>query len=369
MKKTSLVCFVSVLLLACNSINNPTLPENFLQLNFIPSDPLPGSTIKKVDFIQLQTTDENVIGDIKKLIRIENRLYILDDYKKLIVFDTTGKFLLSIGKKGRGPGEYEEVRDFAVYEEQIILLSYKKALFYDYHGNYLFARNFNWMAENITVKNEKEVYLFQNSNINKSEFVPYHIVKTNLRFKNGDPFLIPLKKEFLKPNRFQIYHDTVLLSAPQHFNNVILNVDNKNVSSYITLMFNNFKSPGNLGELTVTDKIPDYPVLVDSFIDENSIYFNFSFNERLYFGIYDKRSDEFYSGSRIEGSCMPIPDIKEIYENKIYASIDAYYLKQIIYYCLKLQKNMDDIFRIQLENLHNNITEGSNPIIITYTMN
>jgi hypothetical protein len=370
MKKLFTILLLSVFVSGCNDQHQSHLSEKIIHLDFNPKDQLPKSLFKEINFIPLETTGENTIGAIGKLILSEDRMYIMDGAyaKKLFVFDTTGKYLFSVGTKGQGPGEYREIRDFTLYKKEIIILSFKEALFYNQDGKFLFKRDFNWMAENIIVKNNKEVYLFQNSNLNKVEFVPYHVIKTDLLFKNADLYLVPIKKEFYKPNRFQIYHDTVLLSAPQHFVNVINNVDNKNVSPYITLIFNNFEIPDNLGELTLKDDLKDYPILHNSYINENAIFFNFSFNNQVFLGIFNKTSGNFYSGCRLEESFIPIPVINEIVENKIYTSIDSYSLKMILNYYLKLKKEIDSDYRQELESLYRKLSEQSNPIIIRFSL-
>lgn len=68
------------------------------------------SIITKIDYIKLETTDTNLIGQISQLLFIDSLIVVVDQEiaQSAYVFDLTGKFLYSIGKKGNGPGEYVE---------------------------------------------------------------------------------------------------------------------------------------------------------------------------------------------------------------------------------------------------------------------
>lgn len=52
-------------------------------------------------------TEESVLGEVKKIIPVENKLIILSEDYEVMTFDReTGKYLGNIGMVGEGPGEY-----------------------------------------------------------------------------------------------------------------------------------------------------------------------------------------------------------------------------------------------------------------------
>lgn len=55
-----------------------------------------------------------VLGNIKKTIIWNDRIYIMDSQSKIVCFSITGKYLFQIFNKGRGPGEYMEIHNFAI---------------------------------------------------------------------------------------------------------------------------------------------------------------------------------------------------------------------------------------------------------------
>jgi hypothetical protein len=74
---------------------------------------------KDFEFITLESCDSCLFGDVSKLIVDDGFFYILDksSTKKLFIFSTEGKFIRSIGKVGKGPGEYANIEDFTLDKE------------------------------------------------------------------------------------------------------------------------------------------------------------------------------------------------------------------------------------------------------------
>jgi hypothetical protein len=88
--------------------------------------------INKVDIIPLETTNNSLVGFLNKGIVRDSNIFILD-YKlhSLLNFDLSGNFLGKIGKRGQGPNEYLEIRDFTVSDSSIYILDYKEIHSYD----------------------------------------------------------------------------------------------------------------------------------------------------------------------------------------------------------------------------------------------
>jgi hypothetical protein len=99
--------------------------------------------IEKVDFIELETSENSILGIVSKLYVAQNRIYVLDilKAKALFVFGKDGRFIKKIGQVGTGPGEYIGIIDFLVDKksQQILLLVDRggRIMRMDYDGNYL----------------------------------------------------------------------------------------------------------------------------------------------------------------------------------------------------------------------------------------
>ena len=106
--------------------------QTFETINFFASyqDKLPLSTfVDTIELIPLETTDENLIGEITRLVYKDDKYYLRSTTGmrdgKLFVFDRTGKFIQQVGYIGAGPGGYNEFQDFTFTPEgEIVLISY-----------------------------------------------------------------------------------------------------------------------------------------------------------------------------------------------------------------------------------------------------
>lgn len=91
--------------------------------------------------IPLETKDSVLLGDLTKVVKAGERLFVLDGNRKTIYeFSRKGKFLNKISRIGKGPGEYVSVTDFAVTKEPQQVIVYDrsgKLNYYDWEGNFL----------------------------------------------------------------------------------------------------------------------------------------------------------------------------------------------------------------------------------------
>ncbi|HBZ26087.1 MAG TPA: hypothetical protein DEO54_07590 [Rikenellaceae bacterium] len=95
---------------------------------------------KGIEYIPLETNDSALINNISKIAVENNKIYISDNSDKLFVFDRKGKHLRTLNRKGRGPGEYLNLRYFDVDNESdnILILGYNGHIsIYDSVLNYM----------------------------------------------------------------------------------------------------------------------------------------------------------------------------------------------------------------------------------------
>ena len=69
---------------------------------------------KSIDYIKLDSSEP--VGVINKMIVTKDKIFILDAYvaQQIFVFSKMGKLLYRIKNKGRGPKEYQSIRDMQV---------------------------------------------------------------------------------------------------------------------------------------------------------------------------------------------------------------------------------------------------------------
>ena len=125
----SLLCFTSVLFTGCkNNVQNTGMESDAaisISLSSYEESFPDTAYFKKPQFLVLETTDESLMSErIERIIADDNLLFVFDySQNQVLVFDSTGKFINKINRKGQGPNEYIQICDFTVDtdKKQIIL--------------------------------------------------------------------------------------------------------------------------------------------------------------------------------------------------------------------------------------------------------
>ena len=68
---------------------------------------------ERVEVIPLETNDSCLIKEIGRVIETDSFIYLFD-VNRVLNFNSDGSFVNSIGRRGRGPGEYIYVTDFDI---------------------------------------------------------------------------------------------------------------------------------------------------------------------------------------------------------------------------------------------------------------
>jgi len=143
-----------------NKIETISINGNIKQtLNF-------SSFVDTIEFIPLETNEENLIGKVNRIIYKNGKYYLRTTQGmingKLSVFDKAGKYLWGLNKRGQGPGEYEELDDFSLTDSgNIVIPTYKRIITYDSIGHFL-------------SENRMELFMTEFLNIGNNSFIIRH---------------------------------------------------------------------------------------------------------------------------------------------------------------------------------------------------
>jgi hypothetical protein len=101
---------------------------------------------KKIDVVLLDSIPDHPISFIIKMVCHDNLFYIQDWFRtSLLVYNLSGEFVRSIGSKGRGPGELQDIRDFQInrFTGNLEILGNPTPfiMIYDTQGNFIEKRN------------------------------------------------------------------------------------------------------------------------------------------------------------------------------------------------------------------------------------
>ena len=95
----------------------------------------------EITAIELELTDESVMGNVNVALLCNDYIIILGTYPSydLFVFSMEGKFIRKIHYKGQGPGELRSIQAIAVDETMnyLYIIGNKKIVCYDLNGKYL----------------------------------------------------------------------------------------------------------------------------------------------------------------------------------------------------------------------------------------
>jgi len=106
------------------------------------------SIFKDIEAIPLETRNECLITSITKALFYKDKILLHDNAARLLVFNINGKFLYEIGKQGRGPGEFSELRDFDLDKDgNVYILDYLKIHKYKIDGAYIKSFSFHYSLE------------------------------------------------------------------------------------------------------------------------------------------------------------------------------------------------------------------------------
>jgi len=100
--------------------------------------------VSEISYVELETTQESLIGKVHTLIPAEDKYLLSSRNKTIRVFSDNGEYVKDIGKIGKGPGEYNDVRslfwDDNLKEVIIYNIGNANLQFYTIDGN--FKRSF-----------------------------------------------------------------------------------------------------------------------------------------------------------------------------------------------------------------------------------
>ena len=134
-------CAITLIIVLCLSISckHETETHNLIGINIDPSKvvasyDIAGDVEDKWEIIPLETNEDCLISQISRIIFQNEKYYVFDMKMSTIhVFDSGGKFLRKLDKKGGGPGEYLSISSFDVIEHDIWIsdVNKRRLLIYD----------------------------------------------------------------------------------------------------------------------------------------------------------------------------------------------------------------------------------------------
>lgn len=268
-------------------------------------DPFPLSRIAdSIEYIPLETSDSILVGNIRKMIVRQGRIYIWDSLSECVFcFDEAGRYLFRIARQGAGPGEYGRISDFSLNlaNGNICIYSDMSRRYLEYDSTGLFLRDVPvpYVITSFAVRGDSS-YVYAPRYPNRyADGFQYRLsvldkgkpVLHQLPFSYRDEYsMVPLSM-----NNFSVYKDTLLLVEYLSPSVYAIGRDGRVLPRYL-LDFGNAYQPGfqsgeiDLERLDAYRETGEYASLYAGFY-ETGRYLFFNYAKGLIGSMYVDKTD------------------------------------------------------------------------------
>lgn len=165
MKKNASILLLFLIVVGCNTINQDSKDQVFIDLDGGVKENF-STFFSSIDYILLDIPDTVPLTGIWN-VQIEHEKIFVSDrtLNNLLIFGIDGNFQRIIQSSGSGPGEFQLIEDFHVFDSKIHILdkSLKRILSYDYEGNFLNSYSIDVFPQNFFINQTGYLFYFGNS--------------------------------------------------------------------------------------------------------------------------------------------------------------------------------------------------------------
>jgi hypothetical protein len=301
--------------------------------------------ISKVELLNLDC-EEAIFGQIDKIIKYKNRIYLLDKQQtySVFIYDTVGKFVNVIEDQGQGPNEYIHLSDIFINQEDEtlnLISSNSKILKYDLDGNFLTMVRIPQRFSQISKIKNGYVGCMSNriDNIDKQQYNVWTLSNT-MELKEGFLEIDPTwNSKSINRRVFSNYENKIYYTTPLDFNVYCLE---DNVFSVVcTFDFGKYTWPEGYKEFDKYEKLIDevgmghyfYISSIDNFQEtKNHLIANVLHKGQTRLCIYNKQTGKTYIAepdTYRDELLIPFGRLINADENAIYTLVDASNIKRI----------------------------------------
>jgi len=345
--------------------------------------------IKELKYIPLETRSECLMSSVRKILVLENKIYILDNdvANSIFVFSLEGKFIYKINKQGKGPGEYLSLTDFDVDNLGNIFVNdqmSRKIIKYSNHGtnfleifhNDLCYLYLNYISDSLVIF---EDYRYFTDIKNKKE--PCGIVYWNPVTKKVVDRFFPLRKrnyeEIARTTDRVIWNSGERLSYLRSFSDTIFELqENGPIAKYafkFPIKIRPFSDLEHLVEVKNKFEIAmgKYGAVITNFYEtEEFLFMNFNVFEELHYFYYKKNEKRTLTGKAVLKNQAIMTGIiaDAIYDDYFISVIQdgqlALYLKE----AKSNAKWFKNQFGDESVDLLKSLPDDTNPILVMYKL-
>ncbi|SFB25498.1 6-bladed beta-propeller [Algoriphagus aquimarinus] len=258
-----------------------------------------------VDLIDFSTPDSIKLVSITKL-ELYNSNYVIFDKSstKVYMFDKNGDFVRTFGQKGEGPEEYQSIRDFAISNGSIYMMSdaERSLVAYDIEtGEFQEKIHINLFGDQIESVSDDEFLVYTNHNTSIDTMNIFrlnrqgNILQSYFGYNDNLQNMIIPMSGFLAKSSDQVYfskpYDELIYVYDNASKDFRIKYESGLLSNYIIENkgdFSKVASPEVMMDKSRGESFNGFMYLEN----DNHIVFNFVKSAGIKNGIYDKKSKE-----------------------------------------------------------------------------
>lgn len=201
--------------------------------------------VSDVKFLPLETTDSSLIGSIGKIKFFEHYILVFDgSTRSIFIFDDKGKYVNKINRVGRGPYEYNRIKDFCVHPvtgDISVLTDENKILVFSFDLKKCTSCKNNQIKACAIERFRNGNYAFASSLYDANVYV----TDSNMNIlKKGLPNPIP--NSGVNLSSFSKFGDTVLCRVPTYYNDTIYRITEDSFVPWFAPSFEDHMDYSNL---------------------------------------------------------------------------------------------------------------------------
>lgn len=349
---------------------------------------------KKVKFIELETTDESLIGSFDGMIIHNDLIYIKDIWsaQRIFVFDKQGRFIRKIGQKGVGPNEYLSISDFTIDDitNTLLICDYDSKKIFKYNietGEFLesvkIKSNDIFINDIVTIKENILVNAIYYDNRTDPRFMLHVIDKDNgnilKRWMNVNDFNCNWNELVSRQGGFFYSKGQTPIKYTNFFNNIIYEITENGPNPYIMLESKNWVSCEDIKEMAnnskhireVYDEVikRKFDFNISDFVEiDNLIFLDFMRGQDIIKIVYDKNTKKAILSYNLFDDFIfdtfRIPCLKKVYSDKsgMYTVVRPESIPYFIDFLNKYSIKSESAVLLSKRQL----STESNPILIYY---
>jgi hypothetical protein len=197
MKNLIFVFAVTLVFFSCKQKRD--LPSFFIDYEYLDTTEFFSPNIFKSPVAIYLDTNGKIFSQWLYLKIKNNKFYFLDkEQSAVLVFENTGKLVNKINKRGRGPGEYQFIKDLNISDNgniELLCDASPKVIRYSPYGDLLSETKLKFQAFAF-ISQGGDSYLFFKGRMNDSLLNNNTIIRTDNNFNYRESFF-PMKESFL----------------------------------------------------------------------------------------------------------------------------------------------------------------------------